>query len=123
MIKLIPKSFSNFSKEHRYQSWDSPTKEVKRKLDYFEQSKQSNLLDSLVKKEAQKLSRKSQLVNYIVNPVVVPCKQVPITTSQWVSAMANRYAPLVLPANLNAMPADYSTKIKKFGDDEAYTTR
>ena len=37
--------------------------------------------------------------------------------------MANRYAPLALPANLNAMPVDYSTKIKQFGDDEAYTAR
>ena len=37
--------------------------------------------------------------------------------------MANRYAPLVLPANLNAMPTDYSTNIKQFGDDEAYTAR
>jgi hypothetical protein len=121
--KLIPKSYSNFSKEHKYQSWDSPTKEVKRKFDYSEQSKQSNLLDFLVKKEAQKLSRKSQLVKYIVDLVVVPSKQAPITTSQSVSAMANRYAPLVLPANLNAMPTDYSTKIKQFGDDEAYTAR
>ena len=87
--KLIPKSFSNFSKEIEYQSWDSPTKEVKRKLDYSEQSKQFNLLDSLVKKEAQKLSSKSQLVNYIVNPVVVSSRQAPITTSQSVSTMAN----------------------------------
>ena len=37
--KLIPKSFSNFSKEHKYQSWDSPTKKVKRKLDYSKQPK------------------------------------------------------------------------------------
>ena len=37
--------------------------------------------------------------------------------------MENRYAPLALPANLNAMPTDYSTKIKQFGDDEAYTAR
>lgn len=37
--------------------------------------------------------------------------------------MANMYAPLVLPANLNDMPIDYSTKIKQFGDDEAYTAR
>ena len=35
--KLIPKSFSNFAKEIKNQSWDSPTKEVKRKLDYSEQ--------------------------------------------------------------------------------------
>lgn len=78
--KLIPKSFSNYSKELKYQSLDSPTKDVKRKLDYSEQSKQSNLLNFFVKKEEQKLSRKSQLVNYIVNFVVVPSKQAPITT-------------------------------------------
>ena len=35
--------------------------------------------------------------------------------------MANRYAPLSLPANLNAMPVDYNTKIKQFGDDGTYT--
>ena len=77
----------------------------------------------MFKREAHKLSRKSQLVNYIVNPIVVPSKQVLLTTSQSVSAMANRYAPLVLPANLNVMPVDYNTKIKQFGDDEEYTTR
>ena len=37
--------------------------------------------------------------------------------------MANRYAPLALPTNLNAMSVDYNTKIKQFGDDEAYTAR
>ena len=37
--------------------------------------------------------------------------------------MANRYAPLALPTNLNAMPVDYNTKIKQFGADEAYTAR
>ena len=92
--KLIPKSFSNFSMQIKYQSWDSPTKEVKRKLYYSEQSKQFNLLDSLVKKEAQKLSSKSQFVNYTVNPIVVPIRQAPISTSQSASAMENRYAPL-----------------------------
>ena len=110
--KCIPKSFSNFSKDLKYQSWDSPTKEFKRKLDYSEQSKQSNLFDSLVKKEAQRLLRKSQFVNYTINPIVVPSRQAPTSTSKSTSAMANRYAPLVLPANINAMPADYSTKIK-----------
>ena len=39
MNKLIPKSFYNFLKEHKYQFWDSSIKEVKRKLDYSEQSK------------------------------------------------------------------------------------
>ena len=37
--------------------------------------------------------------------------------------MANRYAPLALPANLNAMPVDYSTKIRQFGGDDDYTAR
>ena len=37
--------------------------------------------------------------------------------------MANRYAPLVLPANLNPMRADYGTKIKQFGGEDDYTVR
>ena len=37
--------------------------------------------------------------------------------------MANRYAPLALPTNLNAMPVDYGTKIKQFGGDDDYTSR
>lgn len=37
--------------------------------------------------------------------------------------MVNRYAPLALPANLNTMPADYNSKIKQFGVDEAYTAK
>ena len=101
--------------------WDSSIKEVKRKLDYSKKSPQSNLLDSL--KRTQKLSSKGQLVNYFVNPILIPSKQVPVITSQTVPIMANRYAPLALPTNLNAMPADYNTKIRQFGDDEAYTTR
>jgi hypothetical protein len=37
--------------------------------------------------------------------------------------MASRYAPLVLPANLNPMLADYGTKIKQFGGEDDYTVR
>ena len=37
--------------------------------------------------------------------------------------MDNRYAPLSLPRNLNAMPTDYSSKIIQFGVDEAYTAK
>lgn len=37
--------------------------------------------------------------------------------------MANIYAPLTLPANLNAMPIDYSTKLRQFGGDDDYTAR
>ena len=116
--KLVPKSFSQ---ESKYQFWDSSVKEVKKKLDYSEQSKQSNILDSLLK-GTQKLSSKGQLVNYFVNPFLIPSKQVLVITSLTVLAMANRYAPLALLVNLNAMPVDYNTKIKQFGDDRAYTT-
>jgi len=42
--KFIPKSLSQ---EAKSRFWFSPVKEVKRKLDYFEKSPQSNLLDSL----------------------------------------------------------------------------
>ena len=115
--KLVPKSFSQ---ESKCQFWDSLVKEVKRNLDYSKQSPQSNLLDSLFK-GMQKLSSKGQLVNYFVNPFLIPSKQVHVTTSQTVLAMANRYAPLALPTNLNAMLVDYNTKIKQFGDDGTYT--
>ena len=37
--------------------------------------------------------------------------------------MANRYAPFVLPANLNPMLADYGTKIKQFGGEDDYTVK
>ena len=37
--KLAPKSLSQ---ESKYKFWDSTIKEVKRKLDYFEKSPQSN---------------------------------------------------------------------------------
>ena len=84
-----------------------------RKLDYSEKSPQSNLLDSL--KGTPNLSSKSQLVSYFVNPIPVKSKQVPLVTSQIVPTMANRYAPLALPANLNAMPVDYSTKTNSLG--------
>ena len=36
--------------------------------------------------------------------------------------MANRYAPLQLPANPRAMPQDYQTKITYFDGTSAYTT-
>ena len=34
--------------------------------------------------------------------------------------MANKYAPLVLPTNLNAMPDNYDSKIKQFGAEDKY---
>ena len=37
--------------------------------------------------------------------------------------MENRYAPLVLPANLGAMPQDYQSKITPFDGSGTYTTQ
>ena len=105
--KFIPKSLSQ---ETNSNFWSSPVKEVKRKLYYSKKSPHSNILDSL--KKFSKLSSKSQPVNYSVNPILVKSRQIPLVPSQIVPAMANRYAPLVLPANLNPMPIDYGTKIK-----------
>ena len=113
---FIPKNFSGFSKKHKYIFWDSFIEEVKRKLEYLEQHKDSSPLDFLLKREIGKLSRDNQVVNYTVNIVARPSSKV-------LSTMANRYAPLALPANLNAMPANYGTKIKQFWADEAYTAK
>ena len=105
--KFILKSLSQQTKSN---FWSSPVKEVKRKLDYYEKSPQFNLLDSL--RKFPKLSGKSQPVNYSLNPILVKSRQILLVPSQIVPAMANRYALLVLPANLNPMPTDYGTKIK-----------
>ena len=37
--------------------------------------------------------------------------------------MANRYAPLVLPAQLGAMPADYQSKVVQFDGTGHYTAQ
>ena len=102
-------------------------KEIKRKLEYLEQHRDYSPLDFFLKREIRKLLRDDQIVNYTVNSSKGsssqgpsnkgsssqgPSGQVLSTTSQPFSTMANRYAPLALPANLNAMPIDYSSKIK-----------
>jgi hypothetical protein len=69
------------------------------------------------------LSGKSHPVNYPVNPILVKSRQILLVPCQIVPAMANRYAPLVLPTNLNPMAADYGTKIKQFGGDDDYTVK
>ena len=95
--KYIPKSLSQQTKSSL---WSSPVKEVKRKLDYSEKSLS----------KFPKVSGKGQPVNYLVSPILVKSRQFLLVPHQLVPAMANRYAPLVLPANLNPMPADYGTK-------------
>jgi len=37
--------------------------------------------------------------------------------------MANRYAPLILPAQLGAMPVDYQSKIVQFDGTGHYTAQ
>jgi hypothetical protein len=47
----------------------------------------------------------------------------PAVVSPLPTAMANRYAPLVLPANLGAMPQDYQSKITPFDGTGTYTAQ
>ena len=68
-----------------------------------------------------KVSGEGQPISYPVGPV--KSGQPPRFPYQQTPAMANRYAPLVLPANLNPMLADYGTKIKQFGGEDDYTVR
>ena len=105
---FIPKSFSGFSKKHKYIFWDSLTEEIKRKLEYLEQHRDYSPLYFLLKREIRNLSRDNQVVKSTVNIVTGPSSQVLSITSQPLSTMANRYAPLTLPVNMNAMPIDYS---------------
>ena len=81
-------------------SWSSPIKRSKRKLVYSEATLS----------KFPKVSGEGQPLSY----PIVPWKsgQPPQFPYQQTPVMANRYAPLVLPANLNPMPANYGTKIK-----------
>ena len=106
--KNIPKSLSQ---QARSRPWSLPVKEFKRKLDYSERSLS----------KFPKVSGKGQPTNYPVGPVLAKSGHLPLVPCQQVPTMANRYAPLVLPANLNPMPADYGTKIKQFGGEDDYT--
>ena len=132
--RFIPKNFSRFSKRQKYIFWDLLTKEIKRKLDFLEQHRDYSPSYFLLKREIKNFSKDDQNVNYSIyttgpnnkgqsNQVLSPSSQILSTTSQPLSIMANRYAPLALPANLNAMLTNYSSKIKQFGADEAYTTK
>ena len=80
------------------------TEEVKRKLEYLEQHRDSSPLYFLLKREIEKLSKDSQVVTSVNN--------LRGQSSQAIRTMENRYGPLVLPANLNAMPDNYDSKIK-----------
>ena len=53
-------------------------------------------------------------------PSTIP-RPTPIVVSSLSTAMANRYTPLVLPANLGAMPQDYQSKITPFDSSGTYT--
>lgn len=53
-------------------------------------------------------------------PIVTPTPSV-VTSIH--AAMANRYTPLVLPANLGAMPQDYESKITPFDGSGTYTAQ
>ena len=112
---FIPKNFSGFSKKHKYIFWDTLTEEVKRKLEYLEQHRDSSPLDFLLKREIEKLSKDNQVVTSI-NTLTGP-------SSQALTTMANRYDPLNLPVALNAMADNYDKKIKKFGADGDLSTR
>ena len=92
------------------------TEEVKRKLEYLEQHKDSSPLDFLLKREIEKLSRDNQVVNSTVNTVIGP-------SSEAIRTMANIYAPLFLTANLNAMLDNYDSKIKQFGAKDKYSSQ
>ena len=61
---FIPKSFSGFSKKHKYIFWDSLIEEIKRKLEYLEQHRDYSPLDFLLKREIRKFSKDDQGVNY-----------------------------------------------------------
>jgi hypothetical protein len=108
--KTIPK---NLSHQTRSSLWSLPVKEVRRKSDYSDRSPS----------KFPKVSGKGQPISYPVSPILGKSRQLPLVPCQQVPTMANRYAPLVLPTNLNPMPVDYGTKNKKFGGEDDYIVR
>ena len=91
------------------------SKEVKRKLEYLEQHKDSSPLNFLLKKEIEKLSKDSQAVTF-VNTLTGRNQQAHVV-------MANIYSPLALPTALNPMPDCYNQRIKQFGADGDLTAQ
>ena len=93
--------------------WSLPVKRIKRKSIYSKRTLS----------KFPKVSGEGQPVSYLVSSVLGKSGQLPLVPCQQVPTMANRYAPLVLPPNLNPMPTDYGTKIKQFGGEDDYTVR
>ena len=93
--------------------WSLPIKRIKRKSVYSERTPS----------KFPKVSGEGQPVSYPLGFVPRKSGQLPLFPFQQATTMAYRYAPLVLLANLNPMPADYGTKIKQFGGEDDYTVR
>ena len=113
--KFVPKYIFGFSMKDTFIFWDSLSKEIKRKLEYREQHKDSSPLNCLLKKEIKKLSKDSQAVR-LVNTLTRPNQQAPIV-------MANIYSPLTLLSALNPMLDCYNQRIKQFGADGDLTSQ
>ena len=60
---FVSKEFYGFSKKYTFIFWDSLSKEVKRKLEYIEQHKDSSPLNFLLQKEIENLSKDIQSVS------------------------------------------------------------
>ena len=112
---FVCKYFSGFSKKETCIFWDSLSKEVKRKLEYIKQHKDSSPLNFLLQKEIKRLSKDSQSITFVITSKE-PNQQTPIV-------MANKYIPLALPDVLNPMPDSYNQRIKQFGKDDDLTTQ
>ena len=97
---FVPKFFFGFSRKDTCMFWDSLSEEVKRKLEYLEQHKDSSPLNFSLKREIEKLSKDSQAIPF-VKTLTGPNQQAPVV-------MANKYGPLALHAALKPMPDCYN---------------
>ena len=141
-MTFIPKDFYSISKKNKQLFCDSLCEEIKKKLENIEIPRDSDPLDFLFQREIEFFSRYYQAflsINFpeILKETVDKFDYIPIEVDiypkphisilSFVQAfptfMVDRYAPIVLPANLHPLPDKYAQRISQFGVDDDVTAQ
>ena len=117
---FTPKRWTGFSNKEKDFFWNLLSEEEKEEFKHLKENKSFDPFLDLLQKELDSLSKKNHSnlsVNTVVDTGTTSSGNLSLGTSQGfankpITSMANRYAPLILPAILNQMPADYSKSIK-----------
>ena len=142
LLTFIPKYFYSISKKNKHLFWNSLCEEIKKKLENIESLRDSYPLYFLLQREIEFFPQDYQAFlsinfpeslketvdrsDYIPTKVDISCKQhISIVSPFQIfpTVMADRYAPLALPANLHDLAQGYAQRLKQFGAEGGITAQ